>query len=144
MWREFISELAEDAIFSPSASTSAIVEAERALSLSFPEDLRALLRESNGVMGEYELGLVWDAERIQHDNLEFRRNEEFRDLYMPFDHLLFFADAGNGDRFAFPIQNGSIRRDDVFVWDHELDDRRWVAGSLKQYLQWWVDGTLTL
>ena len=44
----------------------------------------------------------------------------------------------------YPIQNGKIHRPDVFVWDHESDDRRWVAGSLKQYMQWWLDGTLTL
>ena len=144
MWRDFISNLTEHASFSPAATVTAIAGAEYALSISFPDELRTLLQESNGVMGQYELGLVWDIERIQRDNLHFRGNNDFRDLYMPFDHLLFFADAGNGDQFAFPIQNGTIHRNDVFVWDHECDDRRWVAGSLKQYLQWWLDGTLTL
>ena len=144
MWRDFILQQTEHATFAPSASAAAIADAETVLSISFPDELRTILRESNGVIGQYELGLVWDLDRIQRDNLQFRGDSDFRDLYMPFDHLLFFADAGNGDQFAFPIQNGIIHRNDVFVWDHESDDRRWVAGSLKQYLQWWLDGTLTL
>ena len=144
MWRDFITTLTTHATFAPAATQSAIAAAEDVLAVQFPDQLRSLLRESNGVLGEYELGLIWTLERIQEDNLRFRNNKDFADLYMPFEHLLFFADAGNGDQFAFPIQNGRIQRPDIFVWDHECDDRRWVAGSLKQYIQWWLDGTLTL
>lgn len=144
MWRDFVSNLTEHATFAPAATETAIAEVESSLAVQFPDQLRSLLRESNGVLGEYELGLVWDLGRIRDDNIRFRAYKDFAGLYMPFDHLLFFADAGNGDQFAFPIQNGKIHRDDVFVWDHECDDRRWVAGSLKQYIQWWLDGTLTL
>ncbi|HBE70731.1 MAG TPA: SMI1/KNR4 family protein [Planctomycetaceae bacterium] len=144
MWREINLDLTAHATFAPSASAAAINDAETVLSISFPDELRSILQESNGVTGKYELGLVWNLDRMQRDNLQFRSDSNFRDLYMPFDHLLFFTDAGNGDQFAFPIQNGKIQRTDVFVWDHESDDRRWVAGSLKQYLRWWLDGTLTL
>ncbi|MDQ4123150.1 MAG: SMI1/KNR4 family protein [Acidobacteriota bacterium] len=63
---------------------------------------------------------------------------------MPFDSLLFFADAGNGDQFAFRILKGEIRRNDVFVWNHEDDSRTWVASNLKQYLQWWLSGKLQI
>jgi len=66
------------------------------------------------------------VERIAADNVGFRSNADFRELYMPFDPLLFFADAGNGDQFAFPR---TPPRDEVFVWDHEDDSRRWVAGT---------------
>nr|WP_329202312.1 MULTISPECIES: SMI1/KNR4 family protein [unclassified Streptomyces] len=52
-------------------------------------------------------------------------------LYMPFDALLFFGDNGGGDQFAF-VQ--TPRRPDVFVWEHETDSRRWVAGDLRDYL----------
>jgi SMI1 / KNR4 family (SUKH-1) len=70
----------------------------------------------------------------------FRANPEFARLYMPFD-LLFFADAGNGDQFAFVLRDS---RKVVFVWDHESDSRRWVARDLDTYLTWWLDGTLKL
>ena len=144
MWRDFITSLTDDATFAAGATQSSIAATEDALAVDFPEQLRSLLLESDGVLGEYDLGLVWSLDRIRDDNLHFRNNTDFAALYMPFEHLLFFSDAGNGDQFAYPIQNGKIRRPDVFVWDHESDDRRWVAGSLKQYVQWWLDGTLTL
>ena len=88
--------------------------------------------------------MVWSIERIVEDNLHFRRNAQFAELYMPFDSLLFFADAGNGDQFAFPIVGRSFRGSDVFAWDHENDSRSWVAPSLQTYLEWWLSGKLKL
>jgi hypothetical protein len=58
---------------------------------------------------------------------------------MPFDSLLFFADTGTGDQFAYPITPTGIR-DDIYVWDHEDDSRRWYAARLEQYLAWWLSG----
>lgn len=106
-----------------------------------PGQLAALLRESNGVDGEYGLGLIWPIERITADNLDFRNTAEFAHLYMPFDPLLFFADAGNGDQFALVPRTG---RPDVFVWDHENDSRTWVAPGLSEYLNWWLTGRIKL
>ncbi|MEV5283286.1 SMI1/KNR4 family protein [Streptomyces sp. NPDC051994] len=51
---------------------------------------------------------------------------------MPFDALLFFADAGNGDLFALLA---TIDRPDVFVWNHEDDSRTCAAPSLAEYLR---------
>jgi hypothetical protein len=120
-------------------------EAERQLGLVLPSDLRAVLRESNGVEGEYELGLLWPLDRIVEDNFRFRTSEDFKSLYMPFSHLLFIADAGNGDQFAYPIRaDGTIRCPDVFVWSHEEDSRTWVAPSLRLYFEWWLSGRIKL
>jgi hypothetical protein len=112
--------------------------------VELPADLAEVLLESNGIDGEYGLGLIWPAERIVADNRRFREYRDFRELYMPFDPLLFFADAGNGDQFAFVILDGAVRRPDVFAWDHENDSRTWVAPSLKTYLEWWLTGRLKL
>ena len=101
-----------------------------------------MLKETNGVSDDYGCGHVWSTERIQQDNLQFRTFEDFKDLYMPFDCLLFFADAGNGDQFAFIQLNGEIHRRDVFAWNHENDSRTWVASSLKKYLELWLSGKL--
>ena len=61
-------------------------------------------------------------------------------FYMPFNNLLFFADAGNGDKFGFPISlDGTIRKD-VFAWNHEDDSRSWCAPSLRTFIQWWHEG----
>ncbi len=141
VWRELIAGLSTECTFAEPASDRAVTEAEATLGGPLPEPLAELLRETNGVEGDYGLGLVWPLERIVTDNLLFRSSLEFRDLYMPFDPLLFFADAGNGDQFAFLW---TPRRDEVFCWDHETDSRRWVAPSLDRYLRWWLDGTIKL
>lgn len=144
MWRERITSWCSIAAYAPGCSTDVLDAAARELGVRVPPELRDLLTESDGVLGEYEAGLVWPISRIVEDNQSFRANADFRDLYMPFGDLLFFADAGNGDQFAFPIQGGAIRRPDIFAWNHESDSRTWVAPSLERYLDWWLSGKLTL
>jgi len=62
---------------------------------------------------------------------------------MTFEACFFFADAGNGDQFFFPIQaDGRINRPDVFVWDHESDSREWVANRLRHFVEEWFSGRL--
>jgi SMI1-KNR4 cell-wall len=144
VWRALISALTGDCRFFPAASEEQLTQTDRTLGVELPEHLRNFLRETNGALGPNALGLVWPLERIRDENLSFRANREFRALYMPFDHLLFFADAGNGDQFAFAIADGVVRRHDVFAWNHEDDSRSWVAPSLKRYLEWWLSGKLKL
>jgi hypothetical protein len=141
MWIELIAGLPGETTLRPPASEAAIHECQRLLSQPLPSELTALLRETNGVDDQYGDGLIWPIERITTDNLAFRRNADFSRLYMPFDPLLFFADAGNGDQFALVPHTG---RPDVFVWDHENDSRTWVAPRLTQYLDWWLSGRIEL
>ncbi len=91
MWRDLIASLATDVTFAPGATESSIAATEDALAVQFPDQLRSMLLESNGVLGEYDLGLVWSVDRIRDDNLDFRNNRDFADHYMPFEHLLFFC-----------------------------------------------------
>jgi hypothetical protein len=95
-------------------------------------------------LGEYELALVWPVERIVEDNLHFRSNAQFAELYMPFDSLLFFAGAGTEISAHFRSSATLLAAQDVFVWDHENDSRRWVARSLQSYLEWWLSGKITI
>lgn len=78
--------------------------------------------------------------------LESVRAPDATDLFLwripPFDPLLFFGDAGNGDQYGFVILDGVVRQGDVFVWNHENDSRSWVAPSLERYLDWASSGTL--
>ncbi len=64
--------------------------------------------------------------------------------YMSFENLLFFADAGNGDMFAFGIIHGVIKRSDIFVWDHEDDSRRCIAPSLQWFIEQWLSSKLSI
>ena len=141
MWTDLIAALPGETTLHPPAPEAAVHECRRLLSQPVPDELAALLRETNGVDGEYDAGLIWPIERITTDNLAFRRNADFQQLYMPFDPLLFFADAGNGDQFALVPHTG---RSDVFAWDHENDSRIWVAPGLSQYLEWWLTDQIKL
>ena len=143
MWKELLVALNPECEFHPPASSDQIYEAEGALTASFPEEFCSILRESDGVEGEYGLGVLWPLKRIVRDNLTFRSHEKFANLYMPFDSLLFFGDAGNGDQFAFAVLAGVVRKPDVFVWNHEDDSRTWVAPTLKVFFEWWLTGKLT-
>jgi SMI1-KNR4 cell-wall len=144
MWRELLRRWFPDGSFAEPASADRIHEVEAALGVTLPEELAGVLRACDGVFGSHGLGLIWPSARIVADNLAFRANVDFAELYMPFDPLLFFADAGNGDQFAFAITAGKIRRPDIFPWDHEDDTRKWVAPSLAKYLEWWSSGDLRL
>ncbi|QKG27284.1 cell wall assembly protein [Actinomadura verrucosospora] len=99
-----------------------------------PDELRELLRETSGVQDEYGSGLVWSVQEIIEQNTEFRQSADFAELYASFDQLMFIGDNGGGDQFAF-VQAPGERLGDVVVWDHETDERTWVARSLKDYLE---------
>ena len=143
-WSELAKSHSANCEFFAPALWADVTSAEEKLAVRFPDELRQFLLESNGLHGEYGLGIIWPVERIVKDNQEFRENMDFQELYMPFDPLLFFGDAGNGDQFAFSILKGEVRRSDVFAWNHEDDSRQWVAPSLSKYLEWWLNGTLKL
>lgn len=144
MLTNIISGFSADCTFNPPASIHTINLCENELGILFPDHLKALLLESNGISGKYGLGLLWTTEEILSTNIEFRNNPDFKNLYMPFDNLLFFADAGNGDQFAFSILNGTIKRNDIFAWNHEDDSRSWVAPDLLKYMEWWLKDELKI
>jgi len=92
-----------EATFAAPASPEALKACEGRLGAALPGELRRLLSESDGIVGEYGLGLLWGADRIADDNAQFRNNPDFAELYMPFTGMVFFADAGNGDQFAMSL-----------------------------------------
>ncbi|WP_327011039.1 SMI1/KNR4 family protein [Dactylosporangium sp. NBC_01737] len=132
MWIELITELSPEAQFAPPAGPGALDEVERGLGQPLPAQLRELLAESDGALGELSLDVVWSAGRILADNQAFRISEDFAELYAPFDGLLFFGDNGGGDQFAFLTD---AHGEGVFVWEHETDTRRKVADDLADYLR---------
>lgn len=142
MWTQLVAQHYGDHEFRPGATVRELEAADASLGVALPQDLRDFLLESNGAFGPYSLRLVWPHDQIVRDNLMFRSSPDFRDLYMPFDPLLFFGDAGNGDQFAFVIVAGAVRMPDVFVWNHENDSRTWVAPDLRRYIEWWSDGRI--
>lgn len=127
------------------ASEADIFRAENSLNIKLPAPLLKILKVSNGVHGEYELGLIWDLNRLVTDNLYFWNNTDFADSYMPFNHLLFIGDAGNGDQFFLPLVKREFPvKEDVYVWNHVDDSRTWIATSIQTYLEGWLEGRISV
>ncbi|MFE5389908.1 SMI1/KNR4 family protein [Bacillus thuringiensis] len=113
------------------------------MQVELTNDLYQLLKETNGIEGEYG-DFIWSASKIKTENMNMRNIADFKDLYMPFDCLLFFADGGDGDLFGYSILNGIVQRDDIYVWNYENDSRTWVAPSLEIFMEWWKSGKITI
>ena len=136
MWRERIRALFSDAKFSDPATDDRIRQIERELGVALPDELRAALRESDGVRANYGAPLVWPASEILAQNREFRANPDFTDLYMPFDDLLFFGGDGGGDQFAYRILGGRILETSwIYKWSHDDDSREWFASDLHDFFR---------
>lgn len=127
-----------------------LVQFHQTFGLTLPDQLTQLYEQTNGVQQTIIVNskkivigdLIWPLEYTIRQNIEMRTHSTFANLYMPFDHLLFFADAGNGDLFAFAVLNKKIRNPDIFVWNHENDSRTWVAPSLEQFVEWRIQGKI--
>ncbi|GAA4902784.1 hypothetical protein LX16_0176 [Stackebrandtia albiflava] len=130
MWSDFVAGLDAGFTLCPPADPAALAGVADLVGGPVPDELAGLWRESDGLLDRYGTEIVWPWRRVVCDNLEFRSAPDFVGLYRPFDSLLFFGDAGNGDQFAFPTGG-----DAVWVWDHEDDDRREVASGLRDYLR---------
>jgi len=144
MWQEFIKGISPNVTFFLPATVDFITKMEGTLDVEISEDLKSLLYETDGVLGDYDLGIIWPVRKIKEMNVEMRNLQASQRVYMLFDTLLFFAEAGNGDLFALPIINSRIGHRGVFAWNHENDSRTWVAPSIKIYLEWWLKGIITI
>ena len=134
-WKQYFASFWSDCQFAPPATEGQLIAVEQALGCGLPMLLREFLLEADGA-GVPGFPVIWSSTEILKQNQEFRTFAGFRELYMPFDHLLFFAADGGGDQFAYAIQaDGTIHGEDVFRWEHETDARSWYARSLWQFLE---------
>jgi hypothetical protein len=129
----------------PPVTPHRLAEIEAFLALTLLPDLRALLTEMDGIYdtsGHYHL--IMPAADILATNQLFRDNPAFRDAFQPFDSLLFFGQAGNGDLFAYPVPAHGEPGDTIIAWDHEDNRRRVVAPNLRTFIEDWVSGKIRL
>lgn len=76
MWKELVQRYSENMPprFEIPASDEELAEAEAALGVAFPDELKDCLGESNGIWGDYDQGLIWPLERIVSDNRQWVAN----------------------------------------------------------------------
>ena len=135
-------------IFGPPTSQQMIEECERRLGVVFPDELKDLLHQVNGVRdrivtagGEVDSGyFLLPIERILEVNTHERAQAE--NYSMPLDSLLFFADDGIGDYFGFAVIKGQVPHSRIYFWDHEDDSRRSIAPSLGDFIENWCAGRI--
>lgn len=143
-WRDYLYRISTQFEFFNPASKKRILQVEDIFNFQLPTEYRELLLETNGVFDqEAELLFIYSLRRLRLENLSMRRQEAF-EVYMPMDNLIFFADAGNGDKFAFPISKKGETSAHVFAWNHESDSRDWCAPSLQVFIKWWYSGKIKL
>jgi hypothetical protein len=73
-----------------------------------------------------------DRHRVVSDNIQFRSNSDFANLYMPFDAVLFFGDDGGGDQYAYGI------------WPAESNTGMCTRGSSSMSVQLAAEQTITV
>jgi hypothetical protein len=150
-WKEFIAGIdradseTSFALTAP-ATAKAVARFRTTFSFQLPSSLTELYEQSDGIQEKWQAqvvgSLIWPLQQVVARNIEMRTHPGFEELYMPFDHLLFFSDAGNGDLFGFRILKEQIRRNDVYVWNHENDSRSWVAPNVERFVEWWLQGKI--
>ena len=118
----------------PPAASADIARVQASLCVELPSDITELLLEMNG-----DNWFVFSAEQIVEINLSVRA----LGCYMPLDCFLFFAGNGCGDYFGYPVtKEDGVRQDNVFMWDHEYDNRVWKASSLEDVIKKYYAGEI--
>ena len=107
-----------------------IQKAENYVGFPFPEELKALLRETNG-----DGWFLLSAERIQE---HVKTNREIYPEYLEPDEFeekvnrfIYFATNGCGDYYGYRVlENGMADDSAIYVWEHELFETREVAKDI--------------
>ena len=135
-WQETITQLVPGAQMRRGASSPALATARSAVSRKLPRELAGLLKETNGVASADGSALIWPVAEIVSQNRVFRDPAQIdAQLYKPFDSLVLFGAAGNGDLFAYDTAASASPDPPIVRWDHETDERAFYARDLRQYLR---------
>lgn len=143
-WRDYLVRISANFEFFHPVTEGRILRVEGTFSIRLPLEYRELLQETNGVFDqEAQMLFIYSLKRLRLENLAMRRQDVMK-TYMPMDNLIFFADAGNGDKFAFPVSRQGEVRSHVFSWNHENDSRELCAPSLQAFVDQWYSGKIKL
>lgn len=145
MYREllesFISKF-EYAKLQKPASEIEIEEAEKYVSFTFPEELKSLLKETNGdhwfllstseIINNVKLNRKIFPEYLESDEFEKKIN---RNIY--------FATNGCGDYYCYRIlPDGKTDTSAIYIWEHELFEIREVARNMADLITKYYNGEI--
>lgn len=138
MYRELLTPYLKEytyAVLQEPCSEETIRETEKAVGLPFPEELKTLLRETNG-----DRWLLLSADEIAENarlNRKCFENAEVDEkaLWEPLKHLLFFAANGCGDYYGYLFADDSSVKDGIYLWEHEDFRYKKVAESIAELIR---------
>ena len=133
MYRELIEKLIENNKWAKLQSLcpeSEIEKAEKYVGFKFPDELKALLRETNGdhwfLMSASEI--MDNVKRNREILAEFLEADEFEEKV---NRNIYFATNGCGDYYCYRIlENGKADTSAIYIWEHELFEIREVAKDM--------------
>ncbi len=134
MYRELLSELIKKsnwAKLQEPCSENDIAEAEKVVGYTFPDELKALLRETNGdhwflLSAQQIIGIVENNRSILSECFE---PDEYLEKV---DRHIFFATNGCGDYYCYRVsENGEVDTSAIYLWEHEEFETRYVAKDIK-------------
>lgn len=119
-------------VLAKGATVEEIVEAEHALKVTFPDELKDFLKDSNGIKTKSGESLIWSTSEIVSNNQFYRSDPQIIQEYMPLGHMLFFAEASQIDcLFGYPIVlNERQKRSWIFYWNRQEDTRDYAKYNL--------------
>lgn len=134
MYRALIAELIQNhnwAKLQKPCTENEIAAAEKDVGYPFPEELKALLRETNGDHW-FLLSAAEISERVRL-NREILA-EAFDDIEMfleKVDRHIFFATNGCGDYYGYRVlPDGNVDTTAIYMWEHETFDHKIVAKDI--------------
>lgn len=137
MYRELIEKLTAGhswAKLQEPCSEDDILKAEKYVGFSFPEELKVLLRETDG-----DRWLLLSAEEIINNvktNREiFPEYLEPQEFEEKINRYIFFATNGCGDYYCYRVlENGETDTSAIYIWEHELFEIREVAKDISDLI----------
>lgn len=117
-----------------------IAKAEKYVGFAFPDDLKNLLRETNGdhwllLSAEEIIEHVKTNRKILPEYLEPGEFEEKVNRYV------YFASNGCGDYYCYRVlPNGETDASAVYIWEHELFEAREVAKDITDLIIKYYNG----
>lgn len=134
----------------PPASEEEIDEAESKLNIKFPDELKKVLKFSNGAMElmivaqveEYiELDIYWSVKTIVSASLDHIRYREGIESKHKFKYLC-IADNGCGENFGYKIVDGKCIDTTIYIY-YPIEDRyEEIAKNFEDWAIGWFSGKI--
>ena len=111
-----------------------IVSAEKYVGFTFPDELKSLLRETNGD-GWFLLSaeeIISNVKTNREVFPEYLDEDEFEEKV---NRFIFFATNGCGDYYCYRVlPNGKTDDSSIYIWEHELFEARTVAENIEDLI----------